>query len=105
MGATAANVLDESSRREVYDRTDLDFEAGLLFRPAEGTAEGVPWTLAPLLIRETGPRADADVEPSPGPAIVYYTPSTVEIGGSGYSQWSYVWSDPACENAQGIRIL
>jgi hypothetical protein len=89
----------------VYDRTDLDLDAGFLFKPAEGTAEGDPWTLAPLLIREVRPEEEVDAAgPPSGTAVVYYAPSTVGIGGSEYSQWSYLWSDPAYPNTQGIRI-
>jgi len=101
---TTLPALDDDSRREVYDRTDLDFESGVLYKPAEGTAEGTAWTLAPLLIQEIRPeRGTEGPEPS-GPTIVYYRKSSRQIGDREYTQWTYLWSHPDTESAQGIRM-
>jgi len=88
----------------VYDRTDLDFEAGVLYKPAEGTAEGTAWTLAPLLIQEIRPEPDTGIPEPPGPTIVYYHESRLKIGVREYPQWTYLWSHPDTEGAQGIRM-
>jgi len=101
---TPLPALDDDSRREVYDRTDLDFEAGVLYKPAEGTAEGTAWTLAPLLIQEIRPEPSADTPDPSGPTTVYYRQSSLQIGGREYERWTYLWSHPDTESAQGIRM-
>jgi hypothetical protein len=99
-----ATPFDESARRAVYDRTDLDFEAGILYKPAEGTVDGKAWTFAPLLIQEV-PRPDSvGLDQPSAPTVVYYRESSTRIGGRDYSQWSYVWSYPDAESVQGIRL-
>jgi hypothetical protein len=96
--------LDDDSRREVYDRTDLDFEAGVLYKPTEGRAEEDAWTLAPLLIEESPmPGVDGADEPS-GPAVVYYERTITLFAGREYAQWSYLWSYPDTGTAQGVRM-
>jgi hypothetical protein len=101
---TSLPALDHDSRREVYDRTDLDFEAGVLYKPARGTAEGTAWTLAPLLIQEIRPGPGGDTPDPSGPTIVYYRRSSLEIGDRDYTQWTYLWPCPGAQGAQGIRM-
>jgi hypothetical protein len=101
---TPLPALDEDSRREVYDRTDLDFESGALYKPAEGTAEGAAWTLAPLLIQEIRREPGADTPDPSGPTTVYYRQSSLQVGGREYERWTYLWSHPDTESAQGIRM-
>ena len=101
---TARPALDDDSRREVYERTDLDFEAGVLYKPAEGTAEGAAWTLAPLLIQEIRPGRGSNTPDPSGPTIVYYRQSSLQMEGRDHTQWTYLWSRPDTELAQGIRM-
>ena len=97
-------ALDDEGRREVYARTDLDFEAGALYKPAEGTAEGTAWALAPLLIQEIRPGPGKDTADPSGPTTVYYRRSSLQIGNREYERWTYLWSHPDTESAQGIRM-
>jgi len=87
-GCRNGNAPPEIDLQAVYDRTDRDFESGVLFRPDDATEGDPAHTFAPLLIVENG-------EPGSVPPEV-----THERTSDG---WTYRWADPATGVTQGIH--
>jgi hypothetical protein len=87
-GGCKTSKPPEIDLRAVYDRTDRDFESGVLFRPGEATAEDPAHLFAPLLIVENG-------DPGSTPPEVTYERTA--------DGWVYRWTDPVSGIAQGIH--
>ena len=87
-GCRDGNAPHEVDLQAVYDRTDRDFESGVLFRPDDATEGDPAHTFAPLLIVENGGSGSV-------PPEVTHERTT--------DGWSYRWVDSATGVAQGIH--
>jgi len=84
----SAEIPDGVELRTVYDRTDRDFDTGVLYRPDDATEALPQHLLAPLWIVQNGRSSET-------PPEVTFERTT--------DGWIYRWWDPDAMRAQGVH--
>jgi hypothetical protein len=98
-GDDDASRWDPASRARVYDRTDRDFESGLLWRPEEGE-ESPQRALAPLWVEQVS----SDGVPDGAQPIVRFSSGVTRLAGREHTTWTYAWYPRGGAATQGLRM-